>query len=258
MGSLRTAAGVVGAGVLLCLATGAPASAHVTVPEPGTKGGYSIVSLSVPNERSDAATTTVEVQLPKDQTIASVSAEPKPGWTISTTMRKLDEPVSDDDGTVSEVVDTVKWSGGTVDPGQFDQFTLSMGPLPEDVDSLALPTIQTYSDGDEVRWVDPTPPSGEEPEHPAPTLQLVAGPIGGDEGAAPTATSTTTAPSASTTAPDTATDDGSAAGAAAPPAPTDQSDDGNGLATAALVVAVIALAAGVGAFLYARRAPRFR
>jgi hypothetical protein len=38
-------------------------------------------------------------------------------------------------------------------------------------DSAAV--SQTYSDGEVVRWIDSTPKSGEEPEHPAPTLELI-------------------------------------------------------------------------------------
>jgi hypothetical protein len=34
--------------------------------------------------------------------------------------------------------------------------------------------VQTYSGGEEVAWIESIPASGEEPEHPAPTVQLVA------------------------------------------------------------------------------------
>jgi hypothetical protein len=42
------------------------------------------------------------------------------------------------------------------------------------VDELDMPAIQTYDNGKVVNWDQPTPPSGEEPEHPAPTVQLAA------------------------------------------------------------------------------------
>jgi hypothetical protein len=47
--------------------------------------------------------------------------------------------------------------------------------MPTDVDSLAFPTVQGYSSGEEVAWIDPIGDDGTEPEHPAPTLELVAG-----------------------------------------------------------------------------------
>ena len=88
-------------------------------------------------------------------------------------MRTLDEPVDAFGEEVTEVVDTVTWSGGPIGPGEFDTFSLSVGPLPDDVDELAFATIQTYSSGEEVAWIEATPEGGEEPEHPAPVLRLV-------------------------------------------------------------------------------------
>lgn len=198
-----------------------PASAHISIPGEGTKGDeVAIVSFSVPNERDDASTTTFEVQIPKDQAIPFVSPQPKPGWTVTTTTRKLEQPVTADGESVSEVIDTVTWTGGHIDAGQFDLFSLSLGPLPENVDELAFPAVQTYSDGEEVRWIDPTPASGEEPEHPVPVFKLVAAP-----GETETASS-----------------------------PANTSDDSKGLAVAALVLAAVGLAAGLGAIATTRRA----
>ena len=50
----------------------------------------------------------------------------------------------------------------------------SVSPLPEGVDTLNFPVDQTYSDGKVVKWNEPVPASGAEPEHPAPQLKLVA------------------------------------------------------------------------------------
>ena len=49
--------------------------------------------------------------------------------------------------------------------------------------------LQTYSDGDVVRWID-EPTAGAEPEHPTPVLTLTAAPAE-DETAAPVAASVT-------------------------------------------------------------------
>jgi uncharacterized protein YcnI len=177
---------------LLVTVLAGPASAHVTIPGTGEKGGFSIVTFSVPNERPDAGTTQVEVQLPQDYPLSFVSVQPKPGWTVETTMRTLDEPVDAFGEEVTEVVDTVTWSGGEIEPGQFDTFALSVGPLPEDVDQMLFPTIQTYSSGEEVAWIEETPEGGEEPESPAPVLVLVAADEGLEDGGEET-TSTTAA-----------------------------------------------------------------
>ena len=230
-------AAVGGIALIALLATAPAASAHVTIPDPGEKGGFSIVTFSVPNERPDAGTTTVEVQLPPDHPLPFVSVQPKPGWTVETEMRTLDEPVDAFGEEVTEVVDTVTWSGGPIGPGEFDTFSLSVGPLPDDVDELAFATIQTYSSGEEVAWIEATPEGGEEPEHPAPILRLVAAEEGGHTDGDVT---TTTASS----------DDDEAASA------DDESDDDDGtdaMAVAALVLGVIAVLLAGGAFITARR-----
>jgi periplasmic copper chaperone A len=49
---------------------------------------------------------------------------------------------------------------------------VSADPLPDGVSQLAFKAIQTYSDGNVVRWID-LPQAGQpEPEHPAPILSL--------------------------------------------------------------------------------------
>ena len=55
---------------------------------------------------------------------------------------------------------------------------------------MTFPAIQTYSSGEEVSWIEATPASGAEPEHPAPVLELAAATgdeHGGDEAETATA-----------------------------------------------------------------------
>ncbi len=52
--------------------------------------------------------------------------------------------------------------------------TSSVGPLPSDVDVLVFPTIQTYSDGTEVKWIQQSFTGQPEPDHPAPQLTLAS------------------------------------------------------------------------------------
>ncbi len=169
-----------------------PAAAHVE-PDPAqaTKGGSGQIAFRVPTERDDASTVKVVIALPIDHPIASVTVQPKPGWTISVDKTKLTKPVQGDDGTVTEAVSRITWSGGKIAPGQFDDFTVLMDPLPSDTTVLVFKALQTYSDGQVVRWIEPTGPNGKEPDHPAPTVKLVAP---NDSGSAPGAA--TTAPAA--------------------------------------------------------------
>ena len=128
------------------------AGAHVTVsPRTLPANSFSSFAISVPDEAPDAATTRVTVQLPAD--LSSVSFQPKPGWDRSVTMVKLAKPVTNDEGeTVTDRIATVTWEGGAIAPGEFDEFVLS-GKAPGTRGALIFPTVQTYSNGDVVRWI---------------------------------------------------------------------------------------------------------
>jgi uncharacterized protein YcnI len=160
------------AGVAILVA--APmASAHVEVsPEEATRGGFAELTFRVPNEMDNANTTQIQVAMPENNPIAGVSVKPVPGWTYKVDMKKLSTPIKNDDGDeVGEVVGSITWSGGAIRPGEYQDFDVSVGPLPE-TDSVTFPAIQTYSNGQVVRWIDPSVEGQPEPEHPVPTLKL--------------------------------------------------------------------------------------
>lgn len=161
----------------LTLALAAPASAHVTVnPNTATPGSYSKVTFRVPTESDTLSTTKVEVNLPTDRPVASVSVKPVPGWTAATEKTKLTTPITSDDGQITEAVTKITWtadSSSAIKPGQFQEFDVSLGPLP-DSGQLIFKALQTYSDGSIVRWIDEPSTDGSEPEHPAPVLKLAA------------------------------------------------------------------------------------
>jgi periplasmic copper chaperone A len=150
------------------------ASAHVTVnPSTATQGGYAKVTFRVPNEKDDASTTKVEIAIPTDKPIASVSLKPVQGWTAVTENSKLATPIKTDDGEITEAVSKVTWTasaGAEIKPHQFQEFDVSLGPLPT-ADQIVFKALQTYSDGEIVRWID-EPAAGAEAEHPAPVLKL--------------------------------------------------------------------------------------
>ncbi|BCB90692.1 YcnI family protein [Phytohabitans suffuscus] len=193
MRAARTVAGLgvaVLAGAVAAVGIGVgPASAHVTVnPREATQGGYAKLAFRVPNERDSASTTKVEVNIPAETAIASVSVRPMPGWTATVERGKLATPLKVHGEDVAEAVSKITWTavaGSEVGPGQFQEFEVSAGPLPE-VDRIVFKALQTYSNGEVVRWIDePAAAGGEEPEHPAPVLKLAKAPA---EGAAPAAT----------------------------------------------------------------------
>ncbi|GAA4603454.1 hypothetical protein GCM10023195_11450 [Actinoallomurus liliacearum] len=170
---LLTGSGVVAAAIV---ALAVPASAHVTInPSTAEPGGYGAFNIRVPNEEPDADTTKVQLYLPTDHPIASVSVQPLPGWTAEVTKSRLPKPIKVEGGELTEAVTAITWSGGKIEPGQFQQFWVSMGALPTDTPKLYFKALQTYTDHSGktsvVRWID-LPTGGPEPEHPAPSLTL--------------------------------------------------------------------------------------
>ncbi len=164
------AAGLLGAGA---------AAAHVSVSSPAAvQGGYANVTFKVPTESGTASTTGLKVQLPPDQPLASVSVLPMPGWTYTVTKAKLATPISFGDTSITEAVSVIEWkaqsTGTAIKPGEFNQFTISAGPLPK-APTMTFKAIQTHSDGEVVSWIEVAAAgSTAQPEHPAPVLKLTA------------------------------------------------------------------------------------
>ncbi|HEV2344008.1 MAG TPA: YcnI family protein [Actinocrinis sp.] len=151
-----------------------PASAHVTItPDTATQGGGDVqLTFRVPNEESGASTTQLQVAFPTDHPIASVLVEPIPGWSAKVTDTTLATPIHTDDGDISQVVSQITWSGGSIAPGQYGAFTVLLGQLPSNASQVVFKAVQTYSNGDVVRWIDLAQPGQPEPDHPAPVLAL--------------------------------------------------------------------------------------
>nr|WP_042416174.1 YcnI family protein [Streptacidiphilus anmyonensis] len=175
------------------LATGAvlliagPASAHVTVQPGAAAAGAAdqVFAFRVPNESDTASTVKVDVYFPTDHPIASALVGPAAGWTSEVKTTKLATPIQTDDGPVTDAVSEIIWTGGKIAPGQYQDFTVDFGQLPTGTKQLEFKTLQTYSDGTVVRWIDtPATAGGTEPEHPAPTLNLTA--AGSDSGSGST------------------------------------------------------------------------
>ncbi len=237
----------VAAAVAAALALPAAASAHVTLqPSTAPADGFTRLDVRVPNERDDAATVKVDVQLPPG--FAFVSYEPRPGWKVAVERGKAEQPIEVEGGfEVDEEVRRITWSGGRIGPGEFVDFGLSLRmPKGEDGDKLTFKALQTYEDGDVVRWIGP-----EDADEPAPIVTLTGASSGGGHGAPGSDPDTSVS-----------SDDG-AAGAqepaqgenlASPTLVAETGDDGtDGLTIAALVIAVLALIAGLAAFVIARR-----
>jgi uncharacterized protein YcnI len=158
------------------------ASAHVTVnPNEVPADSFSRFAIRVPNETEDTDTTKITVQLPAS--VSFVSFQPKPGWKRTATMVKLAKPITNDEGeTVTERIATVTWEGGQIAPGEFDEFGLS-AKVPAAQGKLVFPAVQTFSNGDVVRWIG-------DPDSDTPAPRVTVTPRAGEASAsAPTTSS---------------------------------------------------------------------
>lgn len=207
-----TAAAALTAGLLA--AGAAAASAHVTVdPSATSEGGFTKLTFSVPNESETAKTNRLEVKLPTDTPLTSVSVKPMDGWKAEVVTTTLPKPVEVGGATVTKAPTSVIWTADAahqIGQNEFQTFTLSVGRLPAAGTTVTLPAAQGYTDGTTVNWADAAehhdhasatssaaassaPASEEKESHPAPSFVTTAAE---GEGAHAEATPATTQASA--------------------------------------------------------------
>lgn len=158
----------IGALALGAVTVGAfPALAHVTVqPNEAQTGSFSRFVVRVPNERDDASTIKVKVELPP---LAFVSFEPKDGWNRQVEEGEFDQPIEAFGSELTEGVLSVTWSGGEVKAGEFTEFGFS-ARMPDEETTLEFLAYQTYDSGEIVEWTGPA--DGDEPAARVTTFDL--------------------------------------------------------------------------------------
>lgn len=207
----------------LALAVPASASAHVTLqPEEAAAGDFTVLDVRVPNERDDSATTKVAVQFPPGFIFASY--QPVAGWSMDVKMAKLAKPIASHGDEITEQVSQMIWTADSdkagIQPGQFVDFPISVQIPGEAGDTLTFKALQTYDDGEVVRWI-----GAPDSEEPAPQVAVTEGSEG--QGAA-------------------SADSSEKSG--------DDSDSASkGLGVAALIVGALGLLAGGAALVRSRR-----
>ncbi len=207
------------------LALPAGAGAHVTLqPSEAAAGDFTVLDVRVPTERDDAATTKVDVRFPAG--FAFASYQPVPGWSVDVKMSKLAKPITSHGEEITEQVSQMTWTADNdqagIQPGQFLDFPVSVQIPGEAGDALTFKALQTYDDGEVVRWIG-TPDS----EKPAPQVAVMEGE--GHHGSSEESESADSGDS-------------------------DRSDgDGDGLAIAALIVGALGLLAGGAALVRSRQ-----
>jgi periplasmic copper chaperone A len=232
---------LVTAGALLAPAG---AQAHISLhPNTIPAGAFATLDVRVPGEQEGAYVKKVDVLFP--QGFTGVDYENVPGWSTKVVESKLATPIKEDGETIDTEVSQIVWTWtgplGKVENGQFIQFPLSLA-IPDDASGKALEfrTVQTYSNGQVVHWIEPSLTA----EHPSPRINVTAKggvieDIAGDE-AGPEAGQTGASSSASPPAP-------------AVSRPTGGGGASKGLGITALILGALGLIVGLGAFAASRR-----
>ena len=118
-------------------------------------GSFATLDIRVPNETENANTTKLAVQVPPG--FLDISTEYMPGWTAKVLSSKLAKPVKTDDGTVTEQVKEIVWTGdgkqGMIPPGQFLNFPISTEIPGKEGQELTFKALQYYDNGEVVRWI---------------------------------------------------------------------------------------------------------
>jgi uncharacterized protein YcnI len=230
---------LVAAGALIAPAS---AQAHISLhPNTIPAGAFATLDVRVPGEQEGAHVEKVDVLFPAGFT--GVDYENVPGWTTRVIETKLATPIEQDGETIDTEVSQIVWSWtgpqGKVNNNQFVNLPLSLAiPASAAGKALEFRTVQTYSNGQIVHWIDPSLTA----EHPSPRINVTAKggvveEIAGDE-AGPAAGQT--GPGQSTAAP-------------APAAVKASSGASKGLGLAALILGALGLLAGLIALASSRR-----
>jgi uncharacterized protein YcnI len=220
----------------------ASAQAHISLhPNTIPAGAFATLDVRVPGEQEGAYVTRVDTLFPPGFT--GVDYENVPGWSAKVIETKLAAPIKEDGETIDTEVSQIVWTWtgplGKVDNGQFINFPLSLA-IPENATGKALEfkTVQGYSNGQIIRWIDTSLSA----EHPSPRINVttkgglieeVAGHEAGPEAGESANLSATPAPSK----------------------PTAQASGGasQGLGVTALILGALGLALGILAL---ARSPR--
>jgi periplasmic copper chaperone A len=238
----KTFAVLLAGGALLIPAS---AQAHISLhPNTIPAGAFATLDVRVPGEQEGAHVTKVDVLFPRGFT--GVDYENVSGWSTKVIETKLATPIKEDGETIDTEVSQIVWTWtgplGKVDNGQFIDFPLSLA-IPGEAAGKALEfrTVQSYSNGQVVHWIDPSLSA----EHPSPRINVTAKggvieDLAGDEaGPAAGETPASAAPS-ETPAVVSSTSGGGAS---------------KGLGIAALILGALGLIAGLAALAASRRRP---
>ncbi len=134
------------------------------------------LTFRVPNERDNANTVGLQVFFPSSLPLLTVDVLPIPGWRAKVDTQTLSRPIQSADGPVNQVVTDIIWTatGGGIAPGQYQDFDISAGQAPRQTGTMIFKSLQTYSSGEVVRWIQVANSQNPNPDTPAPVLTLTS------------------------------------------------------------------------------------
>ena len=140
----------------------AVAGAHVEIASDSKLGGDGTITgtLTIPNECVKSDTTSLDLNFPKTPALTKVDVTTVANWTTATTT----DPTT-------QAVTKIAFTGSLAGSDQV-KFPLTFSGVPAGTESVSFTALQNCSNGDVIRWVQPTPAGGAEPEFPAPMLAV--------------------------------------------------------------------------------------
>jgi periplasmic copper chaperone A len=170
----RTAVVALTATLSLALAAPVHAVADISEDEVLSTPGRQLIHVRIQRACDDLiATDRLEVQIPDG--VYAVLAEAKPGWMVEIETSEVDE-YEVFGQTMTERVTAVRWSGGSIDHGEFLDFGI-YAVFTETQEELAIPVTQGCGTVEQA-WVEvpDDDQDRDELEWPAPTVDVVEPP----------------------------------------------------------------------------------
>ena len=156
------------------------AESHAVINE-GTAaaGSFSFITLRITHGCGASPSTQSRMKIPNG--VIRVSPKFMENWTVEKRMKTLDPPYRDEAGNlVTETVDEIVWSGGSLPDGYYGEFQVRASMPDEPGRMLWFKTIQNCEEGT-IRWIEVPSKEGQSPyefKEPSPFIRLVEKPHG--------------------------------------------------------------------------------
>ena len=138
------------------------AGAHVEIASDSklSTDGTITGTLTIPNECVKSETTSLDLNFPTAPPLSKVDVTPVANWTTATTT----DPATQ---AVTKITFT-----GSLSASEQVKFPLAFSGVPAGTESVTFTALQNCANGNVIRWVQPTPAGGAEPEFPTPVLDV--------------------------------------------------------------------------------------